>query len=131
MSMQELGTAQDKRGLEMPTGGVIMDVIAAEQAKVAEAAGAIAVMALERVPAGSCGAGGVARTDDPTKVGEVVDAVTIQVMAKARISHYVEAKVLESLGIDYIDESEFLTPSDEEFHLDKHPFTVPFVCGGR
>lgn len=116
---------------EIQKGGVIMDVINAEQAKVAEAAGAIAVMALERVPADIRAAGGVARMADPTIVEEVLDAVSIPVMAKARIGHIVEARVLESLGADYIDESEVLTPADEEYHLDKRKYSVPFVCGAR
>ncbi len=116
---------------EIQKGGVIMDVINAEQAKVAEAAGAIAVMALERVPADIRAAGGVARMADPTIVEEVLEAVSIPVMAKARIGHIVEARVLESLGADYIDESEVLTPADEEYHLDKRKYSVPFVCGAR
>ncbi len=126
------GTDRVKRGMaEMQKGGVIMDVINAEQAKIAEAAGAVAVMALERVPADIRAAGGVARMADPTIVEEVMNAVTIPVMAKARIGHFVEAKVLESLGVDYIDESEVLTPADEVFHINKKEFTVPFVCGAR
>jgi len=116
---------------EMQKGGVIMDVMNAEQAKIAEAAGASAVMALERVPSDIRAAGGVARMADPTVVEEVMKVVTIPVMAKARIGHYVEAKVLEALGVDYIDESEVLTPADEVFHLDKSDFTVPFVCGAK
>ncbi|RBW67337.1 pyridoxal 5'-phosphate synthase lyase subunit PdxS [Bacillus taeanensis] len=129
---QQTGTERVKRGMaEMQKGGVIMDVINAEQAKIAEEAGAVAVMALERVPADIRAAGGVARMADPTIVEEVVNAVSIPVMAKARIGHIVEARVLESLGVDYIDESEVLTPADEEFHLDKNKFTVPFVCGAR
>jgi pyridoxal 5'-phosphate synthase pdxS subunit len=129
---QQTGTERVKRGMaEMQKGGVIMDVINAEQAKIAEEAGAVAVMALERVPADIRAAGGVARMADPTIVDEVVNAVSIPVMAKARIGHIVEARVLESLGVDYIDESEVLTPADEEFHLDKNQFTVPFVCGAR
>lgn len=115
----------------MQKGGVIMDVVNAEQAKIAEAAGAVAVMALERVPADIRAAGGVARMADPTVVEEVMNAVSIPVMAKVRIGHYVEARVLEALGVDYIDESEVLTPADEEFHIDKRQFTVPFVCGCR
>jgi pyridoxal 5'-phosphate synthase pdxS subunit len=130
--MQELGTNRVKRGMaEMQKGGVIMDVINAEQARIAEAAGAVAVMALERVPADIRASGGVARMADPTITEEVVNAVSIPVMAKARIGHFVEAKVLEALGVDYIDESEVLTPADEVFHINKHEFTVPFVCGSR
>ncbi|MGG0814377.1 pyridoxal 5'-phosphate synthase lyase subunit PdxS [Paenibacillus alvei] len=128
----ETGTARVKRGMaEMQKGGVIMDVMNAEQAKIAEAAGATAVMALERVPSDIRAAGGVARMADPTIVEEVMKVVSIPVMAKARIGHYVEAKVLESLGVDYIDESEVLTPADEVFHIDKNTFTVPFVCGAK
>ncbi|BFH10455.1 pyridoxal 5'-phosphate synthase subunit PdxS [Paenibacillus dendritiformis] len=128
----ETGTARVKRGMaEMQKGGVIMDVMNAEQAKIAEAAGATAVMALERVPSDIRAAGGVARMADPTIVEEVMKVVSIPVMAKARIGHYVEAKVLESLGVDYIDESEVLTPADEVFHIDKQAFTVPFVCGAK
>lgn len=108
-----------------------MDVMNAEQAKIAEAAGATAVMALERVPSDIRAAGGVARMADPTIVEEVMKVVSIPVMAKARIGHYVEAKVLESLGVDYIDESEVLTPADEVYHIDKQAFTVPFVCGAK
>ncbi|CAH8247606.1 pyridoxal 5'-phosphate synthase lyase subunit PdxS [Paenibacillus melissococcoides] len=130
--MMETGTARVKRGMaEMQKGGVIMDVMNAEQAKIAEAAGATAVMALERVPSDIRAAGGVARMADPTIVEEVMKVVSIPVMAKARIGHYVEAKVLESLGVDYIDESEVLTPADEVFHIDKQAFTVPFVCGAK
>ncbi|WP_199623776.1 pyridoxal 5'-phosphate synthase lyase subunit PdxS [Paenibacillus alkalitolerans] len=128
----ETGTSRVKRGMaEMQKGGVIMDVMNAEQAKIAEAAGASAVMALERVPADIRAAGGVARMADPTIVEEVMKVVSIPVMAKARIGHYVEAKVLEALGVDYIDESEVLTPADEVYHINKHEFTVPFVCGAR
>ena len=128
----ETGTTRVKRGMaEMQKGGVIMDVMNAEQAKIAEAAGAVAVMALERVPADIRAAGGVARMADPTVVEEVMKAVSIPVMAKARIGHFVEAKVLEALGVDYIDESEVLTPADEVYHIDKTQFTVPFVCGAR
>jgi len=128
----ERGTSTVKRGMaEMQKGGVIMDVMNAEQAKIAEAAGASAVMALERVPADIRAAGGVARMADPTIVEEVMKVVSIPVMAKARIGHYVEAKVLEALGVDYIDESEVLTPADEVFHINKAEFTVPFVCGAR
>lgn len=115
----------------MQKGGVIMDVMNAEQAKIAEAAGATAVMALERVPADIRAAGGVARMADPTIIEEVMKAVSIPVMAKARIGHFVEAKLLEAMGVDYIDESEVLTPADDVFHIDKHAFTVPFVCGAR
>jgi len=115
----------------MQKGGVIMDVMNAEQAKIAEAAGASAVMALERVPADIRAAGGVARMADPTIIEEVQKAVSIPVMAKARIGHFVEAKLLEAMGVDYIDESEVLTPADEVYHIDKHAFTVPFVCGAR
>ncbi|MDU5145729.1 MAG: pyridoxal 5'-phosphate synthase lyase subunit PdxS [Paenibacillus dendritiformis] len=130
--MMETGTARVKRGMaEMQKGGVIMDVMNAEQAKIAEAAGATAVMALERVPSDIRAAGGVARMADPTIVEEVMKVVSIPVMAKARIGHYVEAKVLETLGVDYIDESEVLTPADEVFHIDKQAFTVPFVCGAK
>ncbi|MDM8152248.1 pyridoxal 5'-phosphate synthase lyase subunit PdxS [Priestia megaterium] len=126
------GTDRVKRGMaEMQKGGVIMDVINAEQAKIAEAAGAVAVMALERVPADIRAAGGVSRMADPTIVEEVMNVVSIPVMAKARIGHIVEARVLEAMGVDYIDESEVLTPADEEYHLNKSTFTVPFVCGCR
>jgi pyridoxal 5'-phosphate synthase pdxS subunit len=126
----EKGTARVKRGLaEMLKGGVIMDVTTAEQAKIAEDAGACAVMALERVPADIRRDGGVARMADPNKVAEIMAAVTIPVMAKARIGHFVEAQILQSLGVDFIDESEVLTPADESFHIDKWNFTVPFVCG--
>ncbi|WP_064091110.1 pyridoxal 5'-phosphate synthase lyase subunit PdxS [Rossellomorea aquimaris] len=126
------GTDVVKRGMaEMQKGGVIMDVVNAEQAKIAEAAGAVAVMALERVPADIRAAGGVARMADPRIVEEVMGAVSIPVMAKARIGHIVEARVLESMGVDYLDESEVLTPADEEYHLNKRDFTVPFVCGCR
>jgi len=127
-----VGTDRVKRGMaEMQKGGVIMDVVNAEQAKIAEEAGAVAVMALERVPADIRKAGGVARMADPTIVEEVMKAVSIPVMAKARIGHVVEARVLEAMGVDYIDESEVLTPADEVFHIDKSQFTVPFVCGAR
>ena len=130
--MTHTGTDRVKRGMaEMQKGGVIMDVVNAEQARIAEEAGAVAVMALERVPADIRAAGGVSRMADPTIVEEVMKAVSIPVMAKARIGHIVEARVLESMGVDYIDESEVLTPADEEYHLDKRPFTVPFVCGCR
>ena len=128
----ETGTWQVKTGLaKMLKGGVIMDVVTAEQAKIAEDAGAVAVMALERVPSDIRKAGGVARMADPTKIVEIKDAVTIPVMAKCRIGHFVEAQVLEALEIDYIDESEVLTPADENHHVDKHAFKVPFVCGCR
>ncbi|MCL6459314.1 MAG: pyridoxal 5'-phosphate synthase lyase subunit PdxS [Gorillibacterium sp.] len=116
---------------EMQKGGVIMDVMNAEQAKIAEDAGASAVMALERVPADIRAAGGVARMADPTIVEQVMKVVTIPVMAKARIGHFIEAKILESLGVDYIDESEVLTPADDSFHINKRDFTVPFICGAR
>lgn len=130
--MKLVGTERVKRGMaEMQKGGVIMDVINVEQAKIAEAAGAVAVMALERVPSDIRKAGGVARMADPRIVEEVMNAVTIPVMAKARIGHIVEARVLEAMGVDYIDESEVLTPADEEFHLLKSDYTVPFVCGCR
>ncbi|WP_071461108.1 pyridoxal 5'-phosphate synthase lyase subunit PdxS [Bacillus massilinigeriensis] len=126
------GTDRVKRGMaEMQKGGVIMDVVNAEQAKIAEEAGAVAVMALERVPSDIRAAGGVARMADPRIMEEVMGAVTIPVMAKARIGHIVEARVLEAMGVDYIDESEVLTPADEEYHLNKREFTVPFVCGCR
>jgi pyridoxal 5'-phosphate synthase pdxS subunit len=132
MANKEVGTWAVKVGLaQMLKGGVIMDVTNAEQAKIAEDAGACAVMALERVPADIRREGGVARMADPTKIIEIMEAVTIPVMAKARIGHFVEAQVLEALGVDYIDESEVLTPADEENHIDKHQFKVPFVCGCR
>jgi pyridoxal 5'-phosphate synthase pdxS subunit len=115
----------------MLKGGVIMDVTNAEQAKIAEDAGAVSVMALERVPADIRAQGGVARMADPTKIREIQEAVTIPVMAKARIGHFVEAQILQALEVDYIDESEVLTPADEEHHIDKWQFTVPFVCGAR
>ena len=124
------GTERVKRGLaEMLKGGVIMDVVTPEQAKVAEDAGAVAVMALERVPSDIRRDGGVARMSDPEMITGIVEAVTIPVMAKARIGHFAEAQVLESLGVDYVDESEVLTPADEAHHIDKWAFTVPFVCG--
>jgi pyridoxal 5'-phosphate synthase pdxS subunit len=126
------GTWTLKTGLaQMLKGGVIMDVVTAEHAKIAEDAGAVAVMALERVPADIRAMGGVARMSDPEKILEIMAAVTIPVMAKARIGHFVEARVLEALGVDYIDESEVLTPADEQFHIEKHDFKVPFVCGAR
>lgn len=129
---QVTGTQTVKRGMaQMQKGGVIMDVVNAEQAKIAEQAGAVAVMALERVPSDIRAAGGVARMADPTIVEQVMNAVTIPVMAKARIGHIVEARILESMGVDYIDESEVLTPADEQYHLLKRNFTVPFVCGCR
>lgn len=130
--MVEKGTYKLKKGLaEMLKGGVIMDVVNAEQAKIAEEAGAVAVMALERVPADIRSAGGVARMADPKIIKEIMKVVTIPVMAKARIGHFVEAQVLEALGVDYIDESEVLTPADENYHIDKLNFKVPFVCGAR
>jgi pyridoxal 5'-phosphate synthase pdxS subunit len=130
--MAELGTMRVKSGLaEMLKGGVIMDVTTAEQARIAEEAGAVAVMALERVPADIRKEGGVARMADPTRIREIQESVTIPVMAKARIGHFVEAQILEALEVDYIDESEVLTPADEEHHIDKWPVRVPFVCGCR
>src|ERR671935_2191760 len=127
---KQTGTVQVKRNFpEMLKGGVICDVVNAEQAKIAEEAGAAAVMALERVPADIRAAGGVARMADPTKIEEIKEAVTIPVMAKARIGHFAEAQVLEALEVDYIDESEVLTPADESNHIDKWAFKVPFVCG--
>jgi len=128
----QVGTVTVKRGLaQMLKGGVIMDVTNAEQARIAEDAGACAVMALERVPADIRAQGGVARMADPEKILEIMEAVTIPVMAKCRIGHFVEAQVLEALGVDFIDESEVLTPADEEHHINKHAFKVPFVCGCR
>jgi pyridoxal 5'-phosphate synthase pdxS subunit len=128
----ETGTENVKRGLaQMLKGGVIMDVVTPEQAKIAEDAGAVAVMALERIPADIRAHGGVARMSDPDLIDGIMNAVTIPVMAKVRIGHFVEAQILESLGIDYIDESEVLTPADEENHINKHNFKVPFVCGCR
>jgi len=125
-----VGTDRVKRGMaEMLKGGVIMDVVTPDQAKIAEDAGAVAVMALERVPADIRAQGGVARMSDPDMIEGIIDAVTIPVMAKARIGHFVEAQVLQSLGVDYVDESEVLTPADYANHIDKWPFTVPFVCG--
>ncbi|MGM9925704.1 MAG: pyridoxal 5'-phosphate synthase lyase subunit PdxS [Bacillus sp. (in: firmicutes)] len=130
--VKTLATEAVKRGMaHMQKGGVIMDVVNAEQAKIAEAAGAVAVMALERVPSDIRAAGGVARMADPRIVEEVMQAVSIPVMAKARIGHIVEARVLEAMGVDYIDESEVLTPADEEFHILKSAYKVPFVCGCR
>ncbi|KIK63634.1 hypothetical protein GYMLUDRAFT_40702 [Collybiopsis luxurians FD-317 M1] len=127
-----LGTFGVKSGLaQMLKGGVIMDVVTPEQARIAEEAGACAVMALERVPADIRAQGGVARMSDPKMIKEIVDAVTIPVMAKCRIGHFVEAQILQAIGVDYIDESEVLTPADEEHHINKHNFKVPFVCGAR
>ena len=136
MSVTEIQTQKStwrtKVGLaEMLKGGVIMDVVNAEQAIIAEEAGACAVMALERVPSDIRAQGGVARMSDPKMIEEIIAAVTIPVMAKARIGHIVEAQILESLGVDFIDESEVLTPADEQYHIDKHAFKVPFVCGCR
>ena len=126
------GTFRVKSGLaQMLKGGVIMDVVTPEHAKIAEDAGACAVMALERVPSDIRAAGGVARMSDPAMIAEIIDAVTIPVMAKARIGHFVEAQILEAMGVDYIDESEVLTPADENNHINKHDFKVPFVCGCR
>lgn len=130
--LSQTGTEKVKRGLaQMLKGGVIMDVVTPEQAKIAEDAGACAVMALERIPADIRVHGGVARMSDPDMIEGIMKAVTIPVMAKARIGHFVEAQILEALGIDYIDESEVLTPADEEHHINKHKFKVPFVCGCR
>jgi pyridoxal 5'-phosphate synthase pdxS subunit len=134
--MEELeaqrATWRTKVGLaEMLKGGVIMDVVTPEHAVIAEEAGAVAVMALERVPADIRASGGVARMSDPKMIKEIMQAVTIPVMAKARIGHFVEAQILEALGVDFIDESEVLTPADEQFHINKHAFKVPFVCGCR
>ncbi|HYJ66610.1 MAG TPA: pyridoxal 5'-phosphate synthase lyase subunit PdxS [Nocardioidaceae bacterium] len=124
------GTPRVKRGMaEMLKGGVIMDVVTPEQAKIAEDAGAVSVMALERVPADIRSQGGVARMSDPDLIDQIVESVSIPVMAKARIGHFVEAQVLQALGVDYVDESEVLTPADEAHHIDKWAFTVPFVCG--
>jgi pyridoxal 5'-phosphate synthase pdxS subunit len=128
----ETGTFTVKKGLaQMLKGGVIMDVVTPDHAKIAEDAGAAAVMALERVPADIRAEGGVARMSDPELILKIMDAVTIPVMAKARIGHFVEAQILEALGVDYVDESEVLTPADEEHHINKHPFKIPFVCGAR
>jgi pyridoxal 5'-phosphate synthase pdxS subunit len=128
----ETSTWATKKGLaQMLKGGVIMDVVTPDQARIAEEAGAVAVMALERVPADIRASGGVARMSDPALISAIMEAVTIPVMAKARIGHFVEAQVLEALGVDYIDESEVLTPADDENHIDKHQFKVPFVCGAR
>ena len=130
MNQANTGTARVKRGMaEMLKGGVIMDVINAEQAKIAEDAGAVAVMALERVPADIRAQGGVSRMSDPDMIDKIIAMVSIPVMAKARIGHFVEAQILQSLGVDYIDESEVLTPADYAHHIDKWRFTVPFVCG--
>ena len=132
MGAEEKGTFKLKVGLaQMLKGGVIMDVVTPEHAKIAEEAGAVAVMALERVPADIRAQGGVARMSDPELILKIMDTVSIPVMAKARIGHFVEAQILEALGIDYIDESEVLTPADEEHHINKHAFKVPFVCGCR
>jgi pyridoxal 5'-phosphate synthase pdxS subunit len=129
---EQTGTSTVKRGLaQMLKGGVIMDVVTAEQAAVAQEAGAVAVMALERIPADIRTAGGVARMSSVELIQGIMDAVTIPVMAKARIGHFAEAQVLQSIGVDYIDESEVLTPADEVYHIDKHQFTTPFVCGAR
>ncbi|SUZ49281.1 uncharacterized protein METZ01_LOCUS2135 [marine metagenome] len=129
-SNSQIGTVRVKRGLaDMLRGGVIMDVVTADEAKIAEDSGAVAVMALERVPADIRRDGGVARMSDPSMIEGIQAAVTIPVMAKARIGHFAEAQVLESLGVDYVDESEVLTPADEAHHIDKWAFTVPFVCG--
>ncbi|MGH2594244.1 MAG: pyridoxal 5'-phosphate synthase lyase subunit PdxS [Anaerolineae bacterium] len=129
---KEVGTVTIKRGLaQMLKGGVIMDVVTPEHAKIAEDAGACAVMALERVPADIRAQGGVARMSDPELILKIIDAVSIPVMAKCRIGHFVEAQVLEALGVDYIDESEVLTPADEAHHINKHNFKAPFVCGCR
>jgi pyridoxal phosphate synthase yaaD subunit len=134
MELEKLrhGTELIKRGFaKMQKGGVIMDVVNAEQAKIAEEAGAVAVMALQAVPADIRKEGGVARMADPKIVSEIIDAVTIPVMGKARIGHFVEAEILEALGVDMVDESEVLTPADHKYHIDKTEFTVPFVCGAR
>lgn len=132
MTMNITGTERVKRGMaEMQKGGVIMDVVNAEQAKIAEAAGAVAVMALEKVPSDIRAAGGVARMADTSITEEILNAVSIPVMAKARIGHIVEARVLEAMGVDYIDESEVLSPADDIFHINKSDYTVPFVCGCR
>lgn len=130
--MVKTGTTLVKRGMaQMQKGGVIMDVVNVEQAKIAEEAGAVAVMALERVPSDIRAAGGVARMSDPAMVEAIMDAVTIPVMAKARIGHIAEARILETIGVDYIDESEVLTPADDNYHIDKNKYQVPFVCGCR
>jgi len=130
--MEGTGTVTVKRGLaQMLKGGVIMDVVTPEQAAIAQEAGAVAVMALERIPADIRAAGGVARMSAIELIRGIMDAVTVPVMAKVRIGHFAEAQVLQQLGVDYIDESEVLTPADEKYHVDKHPFTTPFVCGAR
>jgi len=130
--VEEKGTDRLKRGFaKMCKGGVIMDVVNAEQARIAEDAGAVSVMALEAVPADIRARGGVARMADPKKIKEIIEAVTIPVMAKCRIGHFAEAQVIESLGVDMADESEVLTPADEEAHIDKKKFVIPFVCGAR
>jgi len=129
---KQVSTFAVKKGLaQMLKGGVIMDVVTAEHARIAEDAGAVAVMALERVPADIRAQGGVARMSDPKLILEIMEAVTIPVMAKCRIGHFVEAQILEALGVDYVDESEVLTPADEANHIDKHPYKIPFVCGCR
>ena len=129
---RELGSVTVKRGLaQMLKGGVIMDVVTPEHARIAEEAGAVAVMALERVPADIRVSGGVARMSDPGMIREIMAAVSIPVMAKVRIGHFVEAQILEAIGVDYIDESEVLTPADEAYHITKHDFKIPFVCGCR
>jgi pyridoxal 5'-phosphate synthase pdxS subunit len=129
---KEIGTFAVKKGLaQMLKGGVIMDVVTPEHARIAEEAGAVAVMALERVPADIRAHGGVARMSDPGLIQEIMEAVTIPVMAKCRIGHFVEAQILEALGVDYVDESEVLTPADEAHHINKHEYKVPFVCGCR
>src|SRR3989338_4829448 len=131
-SDNKTGTFRLKKGLaEMLKGGVIMDVVTAQQAEIAEKAGAVAVMALERVPADIRAQGGVARMADPKKVKEIMKAVSIPVMAKCRIGHFAEAQILQELGVDFIDESEVLTPADSQFHIEKKKFAVPFVCGAR
>ena len=130
--MKEQGTFRVKKGMaQMQKGGVIMDVTSVEQARIAEKAGAVAVMALERVPADIRAAGGVARMADPELILKIMDTVTIPVMAKVRIGHFAEAQILEELSVDYIDESEVLTPADEQYHINKHLFKIPFVCGAR
>lgn len=132
MMEQEVGTFEVKKGLaQMLKGGVIMDVVTPEHARIAEDAGACAVMALERVPADIRAQGGVARMSDPELILQIMDAVSIPVMAKCRIGHFVEAQILEAIGVDYLDESEVLTPADEQHHINKHVFKVPFVCGCR
>jgi pyridoxal 5'-phosphate synthase pdxS subunit len=132
MMNTETGTFAVKKGLaQMLKGGVIMDVVTVEHARIAEDSGAVAVMALERVPADIRAQGGVARMSDPELIMKIMEAVSIPVMAKARIGHFVEAQILEALGVDYVDESEVLTPADEEHHINKHAFKIPFVCGAR